>query len=200
MLTLQLSQDKAPYRGKAKCLQVFSNAEVTKISPLIGPLLRHSCEGWSRSHFTLKANEALNIFNLGWPIKGLKLLNERMEETQFRRFPSQGRKYQAMSIILSMKETGEDPVCFTPLTTTFSTAVRPVTTMPFKPSVAYATLAERKWKPPPFNHSSIREAKATTGLSLSKEVKGLQAIFFHGITILQYWSHSTNKTTGLQGN
>lgn len=30
MLTLQLSQDKAPYRGKAKYLQVFSNAEVNE--------------------------------------------------------------------------------------------------------------------------------------------------------------------------
>lgn len=30
MLTMQLSQDKAACRGKNKCLQVFSNAEVTK--------------------------------------------------------------------------------------------------------------------------------------------------------------------------
>lgn len=30
MLTLQLSQDKAPYRGKAKCSQVFGNAEVSE--------------------------------------------------------------------------------------------------------------------------------------------------------------------------
>lgn len=30
MLTMQLSQDKAAYRGKTKYLQVLSNAEVTK--------------------------------------------------------------------------------------------------------------------------------------------------------------------------
>lgn len=55
MLTLQLSQDKAPYRGKAKCLQVFSNAEVTEDLSTHRATTQAQLRGLVTSHILLKS-------------------------------------------------------------------------------------------------------------------------------------------------
>lgn len=66
-------------------------------------------------------------------------------ENSVQEVPESGKEISGhVNYSVHERNIGEDPVRFTPLTITFSTAVRPVTTMPFKPSVAYATLAERK--------------------------------------------------------